>query len=86
MIHGVIKFNKLIQPWVRGRYGSYEIIIRPSGDNMFTHVMDANVMGTLNYGSNVWTHFWRDVVPYYRYGNSPQDTTTAWQRIGRTFE
>ena len=80
--------NENNQKWVYDngtRYGSYEIIIRPT-DTGFMHVMDANVMGTLNYGGNPWSHFWRDVVPYYRYGNSPSDTTTGWQRFRRTFE
>ena len=80
--------NENNQKWVFDngtRYGSYEIIIRPT-DTGFMHVMDAHVMGALNYGGNPWSHFWRDVVPYYRYGNSPSDTTTGWQRFRRTFE
>ena len=38
-------------------------------------VTDPVNMGTYNYGTNPWDHFWQDMVPYYRWGNpsSPGD-------------
>lgn len=80
--------NEANQKWVFDngtRYGSYEMVVKPV-DTGLMHVTDPRVMGTLNYGGNPWSHFWQDVVPYYRYGNSPTDSTTGWQRFMRTFE
>ncbi|NHN38976.1 hypothetical protein G8764_16830 [Pseudomaricurvus alcaniphilus] len=57
---------------ISNRYGRYEIILRPNDNGTFTHVTESLNMGTLNYGSNPLTHFTRDIVPYWRHGNTPQ--------------
>ena len=54
------------------RYGRYELIVRPNGNGTFTHVTESINMGTLNRGNNPFTHFTRDVIPYWQYGNTPQ--------------
>ena len=54
------------------RYGRYELIVRPNDDGTFTHVTESINMGTLNRGNNPITHFYRDVIPYFRYGNTPE--------------
>lgn len=45
-------------------------------------VYDPNNMGTYNYGPGTGVnHFLKDVLPYWRYGNSPDDTTTVFERM-----
>ena len=53
------------------RYGRYELIVRPNGNGTYTHATEPINMGTLNRGNNPFTHFARDVLPYFRYGNMP---------------
>ena len=55
---------------VSNRYGRYELILRPNGDNTFTHVTESINMGTLNRGNNFVTHFVEDVLPYLQLGNT----------------
>ena len=45
-------------------------------------VTDPNNIGTYNYGDpdNI-SHNIKDVLPYIIFGNSPDDTTTIWERI-----
>ncbi|WP_296325799.1 hypothetical protein [Treponema sp. UBA3813] len=31
-------------------------------------------------------HFFQDMLPYYRWGNSPDDPTTTWERITGTYQ
>jgi RHS repeat-associated protein len=61
------------------RWGSIEIIVRADGS------LETNpkVMGTYNYGGNATDHWNLDVYPYLKWGNSPDDPTTAAQRWGR---
>ncbi|MCR5764333.1 MAG: hypothetical protein K6G00_13215 [Treponema sp.] len=33
----------------------------------------------------IW-HFFQDMVPYYRWGNSPDDPTTTWERITGSYK
>lgn len=44
-------------------------------------VTDPVNIGTYNYGTNVIDHAIEDVIPYYRWGNSEQDTTNTFKRI-----
>ncbi len=38
-------------------------------------------MGTYNYGLNPFSHFFLDMLPYYFWGNTPDDTTGIFKRI-----
>ena len=62
--------ESFLQRTFSNRYGKYEVILRPNGDNTYTHVNDPINMGTLNRGNNPFTHVIRDVIPYKRWGNS----------------
>ena len=53
-------------------YGRVELILNTD----MQLVLDPLNMGTYNYGGNAWTHYWKDVVPWIKYGNSPDDPTT----------
>ena len=46
-------------------------------------VTDHENIGTKNYGTNPksWEHVKFDVIPYYIWGNSPEDTTPLYRRI-----
>ena len=46
-------------------------------------VTDHENIGTKNYGRNPksWEHIKFDVIPYYIWGNSPDDTTPLFRRI-----
>ena len=46
-------------------------------------VTDHENIGTKNYGTNPksWEHVKFDVIPYYIWGNSPEDTTPLFRRI-----
>ena len=39
-------------------------------------VTDPLNMGTYNYGTNGWSHFWEDVLPYWLWGNNPNDISS----------
>lgn len=54
---------------ISNRYGRYELIVRPNENGTFTHVNSPLNMGTLNRGNNPFTHFTRDIIPYWQYGN-----------------
>ncbi|MDZ7922611.1 MAG: hypothetical protein U5M23_00830 [Marinagarivorans sp.] len=87
--------NENNQKWVlkefenSGRYGTAEIIVAPGNvDSPFIDLMsvtDPNVMGTYNFGASIMGHVIEDVIPYYVWGNSPEDTTSFSGRLGRTF-
>ncbi len=75
---GNLKFTSKVadsETWYQrnfsNRYGRYEIVVSPNGDGTFTHVTDSVNMGTLNRGNSPFTHVARDVVPYIRFGNTP---------------
>ena len=53
-------------------YGRVELILNTD----MQLGLDPLNMGTYNYGGNAWTHYWKDVVPWIKYGNSPDDPTT----------
>ena len=55
-------------------------------DSDGNHVTNPRVMGTFNYGGNKVDHAVLDVIPYYLYGNSPDDPTNIFQRVWRTTE
>ena len=60
--------------------GKYEVIY----DANNKRVDDPRDMGTYNFvpsGDSKIGHFIKDVLPWIKYGNSPEDTTTPWQRI-----
>ena len=64
--------------------GKYEVIICYDPDQVSSPyvVTDPNNMGTYNYGPGVGiNHFLKDVLPYWIWGNSEDDTTTFWQRV-----
>jgi hypothetical protein len=44
-------------------------------------VTDPNNIGTYNYGEGIFEHFVYDVWPYWKWGNSPDDTTSEWDHI-----
>lgn len=43
--------------------------------------------GTYNFSPpcEAWNHFWDDVLPYWRWGNSPDDDTPFWKRVSGDF-
>lgn len=43
--------------------------------------------GTYNFSPpcEAWNHFWDDVHPYWRWGNSPDDDTPFWKRVSGDF-
>jgi len=45
-------------------------------------VTDPANLGTYNYGTDDFSHFFRDVLPYWIYGNSEDDPTPVLDRIG----
>jgi hypothetical protein len=59
--------------------GHYEVIYDVNGNE----VTDPRDIGTYNYASptdNPIQHMFVDVIPWIRWGNSPDDTTTPFQR------
>ena len=56
-----------------------EIIFDKNGKQVTT----PENIGTLNYGPDPWqpAHWLFDILPYWLWGNSPQDTTPLWRRI-----
>lgn len=46
-----------------------EIVLRPIGNNQYELVDDKINGGTYNYGTNWYTHFFSDMLPYYFWGN-----------------
>ena len=45
-------------------------------------VTDPNNKGTFNYGPGMGiNHFLKDIYPYWKWGNSPNDTTKPYERI-----
>jgi hypothetical protein len=66
--------------------GHHEAVKRPDG----TAVMDPANRGSYNYADPKLLlgipHFVLDMLPYYLLGNTPDDPTTARQRIMRWFE
>ena len=64
--------------------GRYEVIICYDPENVSDPyvVTDPNNIGTYNYGPGTGVnHFFKDVLPYYIWKNSVDDTTERWQRI-----
>ena len=57
----------------------FEIIFDKNGKRVTT----PENIGTLNYGPDPKSlgHVFWDVLPYWFWGNSPQDTTPLWRRI-----
>jgi hypothetical protein len=49
-------------------------------------VVDETNEGTFNYGTNMVSHFMKDVFPYYIMGNGINDTTNFYQRVSRYFD
>ena len=49
-------------------------------------VLDDRFLGTYNIGKKPKSidHFINDVIPYWRWGNSPSDPTSSWNRIWGT--
>ncbi len=64
--------------------GRSEMVFYPDG----TIVIEPVNMGTYNYSSpDNWAgHFGDDVVPYWIWGNSPDDPTTLWERLTHSYE
>ncbi|AQQ10435.1 Cell wall-associated polypeptide CWBP200 [Sedimentisphaera cyanobacteriorum] len=71
--------------------GNNRKFISPSGKCEVVYDSDGNILtnpanrGTYNYGTNWFTHFILDMVPYYIEGNSPTDPTTPSERIYGTY-
>ena len=63
--------------------GRYEVIINFSNPDNPTIVTDPYNIGTYNYGTTPIAHFFRDMLPYYFWGNSEIDSgfAFAWNRI-----
>ncbi len=40
-------------------------------------VTDPKNMGTYNYGTNRWDHFWKDMVPYYMWNAPPEENNES---------
>ena len=63
--------------------GHLEVIIcNPGTENAYI-VTDPYNYGTYNFGTNDFCHFFKDVLPYWLWGNSPEDSGWghAWDRI-----
>lgn len=63
--------------------GHLEVIIcNPDKDNAYI-VTDPYNYGTYNFGTNWFSHFFKDVLPYWFWGNSSEDSRVghAWDRI-----
>jgi hypothetical protein len=60
-----------------------EVIINFSNPKNPVVVTDPYNMGTYNYGTNYITHFAKDMLPYYLWGNSEVDSDVSflWNRI-----
>nr|VFK68666.1 MAG: hypothetical protein BECKUNK1418G_GA0071005_12573 [Candidatus Kentron sp. UNK]VFK73687.1 MAG: hypothetical protein BECKUNK1418H_GA0071006_12523 [Candidatus Kentron sp. UNK] len=60
--------------------GHYEAVYNAKSGALVTDVVNR---GTYNYASpdNGFSHFAKDVLPYWRWGNGPSDPTTMWQRV-----
>lgn len=43
-------------------------------------IVDHTDIGTYNFGTNGFTHWFLDVVPWIWWGNSEDDPTTIWDR------
>ena len=66
-----------------GEYAGTEIIVDLNGNRVF----DALNSESFNYSTgNIATHFLTDMLPYYPFGNSPQDPSTFVERFLRNFE
>lgn len=83
IFHAWGRGNELNTKWLMGggggRFGTIEIIT----DAELALVLNPQLIGTYNYGSTSWDHFVKDVLPYIKYGNSPEDPTNAARRILR---
>ena len=66
--------------------GHGEAVFNPDG----TLVTDPVNMGTYNFNSPNELlgvpHFVNDVLPYYVWGNSPEDPTTTWDLVKTTYK
>lgn len=62
---------------------SKEVIINFTDPKNPEIVTDPYNMGTYNFGTNVITHTFMDVIPYWLYGNSEEDSDMKyiWDRI-----
>ena len=58
--------------------GHKEVVFNHSGTKI---VNDPRNIGTYNFGVTWHDHLWKDVVPWFRWGNNGRDTTTIPQRI-----
>ena len=63
--------------------GKKEVIINFTDPDNPIIVTDPFNMVTYNFGTNLITHSIRDVLPYWLWGNSPEDADTKylWDRI-----
>jgi RHS repeat-associated protein len=59
--------------------GRHEAVFRPIGNGKYELVTEPRNMGTYNYSppSNGLQHIRDDVVPYYIFGNTPEDRNTS---------
>ena len=55
-----------------------EIIFDYTGKKVITDDRDA---GTYNNGIPFTEHFWKDVIPWFKWGNTKNDSTTREERI-----
>lgn len=60
--------------------GKYEAIYDVSG-NLVTDVRDVGTYNFVSPNVDVIGHFIKDVIPWFKYGNASNDTTTVLQRI-----
>ena len=75
-------YNQKYTSETSGSYGRYELVVRPNPDGQtYTHINDPINMGTLNRGESKPSHVFKDVVPYYLFGNSADDPTSMWDRL-----
>ena len=62
--------------------GHKEVVYNNKGNKI---VKDPKNIGTYNFGVGGKEHFFMDVIPWFAWGNSKEDTTTKYQRIDTFF-
>ena len=58
--------------------GRKEVIFDYTGKHVVTDDRD---IGTYNNGKGIFEHFWKDVIPYFKWGNTKKDSTTRKKRM-----
>ena len=78
--------DKLVKPDENGNgKGSFELVY-DSNDNLVTDPVNMGSYNKCDPDKSKIGHFIQDMVPYYLWGNSPDDPTTMMERITGTYK